>query len=142
MDQFAPQSLGESLDSVLGAGVDRLQGNAAVGHGGAGLHDHTTVAVLHSVQGDPGAPDEPEIGHAGGSFEFGRADLGERSEQRCERDVDPDVDGSQCLFDVVGGLGEVVVFGGVDGDRQCWAAIPAFEPIPIRPSPSFCASDT
>src|ERR1035438_3807896 len=85
---------------MLRTAVRRLQRNAAVAQRGSDLHDGAMISGLHPIQRHSGAVDETEITHFGDSTELARLDLGEGGEYRREGDIDPDVDRTQCNFEL------------------------------------------
>lgn len=83
---------------MLGAAVRRLQRNGSNSERRADLDDRPGIAGTHPRQGGHGSVREAEVGDFGDPTELLRGDGGEWREDRTERGVDPDVDGTESLL--------------------------------------------
>jgi hypothetical protein len=112
------------------------------------VDDRPPVAPLHPRQHGHRAPDVPEVGDLGGPSVLLRGDVVEPGEDRGERHVHPDVDGSHLVLDALDRGGDLVVVRDVGrhgqdvdaespdlGSRSLQAALPARdESHPVSPA--------
>ena len=122
VQQLTPQRGGESVDGMLRPAVRRLQRNAPRSQSGPDLHDGAVPTGPHPVQCRHGPVHESQVADLGNPLEFLGGDVGERGEDRGERDVDPDVDRAEELLCLTGGVLDLCVVGHIGADRARLAA--------------------
>ena len=124
MQQLGPYAVGESANGKLGATVGGLQGDRPVRERGPHLHDGPTVTGKHPVHRRHGAVHGAEVGHLGGATIFLGTDVGELSEDRRHRVIDPHVDWSERGFGFLSRGLDRFGIRDVGGDCQSPAAHP------------------
>ena len=134
MNQLASKSVRKTTKPVLCAAISALKRNAAIGERRSDLDDRAVVPRLHHPESGHRAVDASEIRNFGDSLELFRIHLLEWREHRHHRIVDPDVDGTEVVFNFQCCLVHLFVVGDIGRNNQCVAAEPldvftrAFEP--------------